>query len=150
MIWGTCLFLGGPTIWMTINPADVHDPIAQVLAGEAIDLDKFDVLGGPDSHQHVINIASNPYAAAKFFNLLIESTLECLLGIKSEMGILGELSGYFSVVEAQGRGTLHMHMLLWLAGNCHSHASTLARLGLALTQFSLGLANPISPVGLAW
>ncbi|KIO10905.1 hypothetical protein M404DRAFT_21123 [Pisolithus tinctorius Marx 270] len=124
MIWGTCLFLGGPMIWMTINPADVHDLIAQVLAGEAINLDKFDVLGGPDSHQRAINIASNPYAAAKFFNLLIESTLECLLGIKrrlsrttSEMGILGELSGYFGVVEAQGRGTLHVHMLLWLAGN---------------------------------
>ncbi|KAI6142443.1 hypothetical protein BKA82DRAFT_4360919 [Pisolithus tinctorius] len=33
---------------------------------------------------------------------------------------------------------------------CHSHALTLARLGLALTQSGLGLANPISPVGLAW
>jgi len=32
------------------------------------------------------------------------------------MGILGRVSGYFGVVEAQGRGTLHLHMLMWLAG----------------------------------
>lgn len=30
------------------------------------------------------------------------------------MGILGYVSGYFGVVEAQGRGSLHVHMLLWL------------------------------------
>jgi hypothetical protein len=30
------------------------------------------------------------------------------------MGILGRISAYFGVVEAQGRGTLHVHMLLWL------------------------------------
>ncbi|KIN94090.1 hypothetical protein M404DRAFT_35391 [Pisolithus tinctorius Marx 270] len=108
---------------MTINPADTHNPIAQVLAGEIIDLDRFDALAGPDSHQHATNIASNPYAAAKFFNFLIETMLETLLGITkrpsqacSDMGILRQLSGYFGVVEAQGRGTLHMHMLLWLAG----------------------------------
>ncbi|KIO11878.1 hypothetical protein M404DRAFT_98925, partial [Pisolithus tinctorius Marx 270] len=110
MIWGSCLFLGGPTIWMTINPADMHDPIAQVLAGEIIDLDRFDALAGPDSHQRATNIAGNPYAAAKFFNFLIETMLETLLGITkrasrscSDMGILGRLSGYFGVVEAQGR-----------------------------------------------
>ena len=33
MIWGTSLFLGGPTLWITINPADVHDPVARVFAG---------------------------------------------------------------------------------------------------------------------
>ncbi|KIO00529.1 hypothetical protein M404DRAFT_29447 [Pisolithus tinctorius Marx 270] len=123
MIWGSCLFLGGPTIWMMINPADIHDPIAQVLARETIDLDNFDTLEGPDSHQRANNIASNPYAATKFFNFLIETMLETLLGITkwvsrccSDMGILGRLTGYFGVVEAQGGGTLHVHMLLWLAG----------------------------------
>ena len=31
-----------------------------------------------------------------------------------EMGILGHVSAYFGIVEAQGRGSLHIHMLLWL------------------------------------
>jgi hypothetical protein len=30
------------------------------------------------------------------------------------MGVLGRVSGYFGVIEAQGRGSLHIHMLLWL------------------------------------
>jgi len=34
MIWGTCLILGGPSLWLTINPADVHDPVAQIFIGE--------------------------------------------------------------------------------------------------------------------
>ncbi|KAF8508464.1 hypothetical protein JB92DRAFT_3120847 [Gautieria morchelliformis] len=47
--------------------------------------------------------------------------LETLFGIwisrghvVSQMGILGRVSGYFGVVEAQGRGTLHLHMIMWL------------------------------------
>ncbi|KAF8347116.1 hypothetical protein F5887DRAFT_1060863 [Amanita rubescens] len=31
-------------------------------------------------------------------------------------GILGVTKGYYGVVEAQGRGSLHCHMLLWLEG----------------------------------
>ena len=123
MIWGTCLFLGGPTVWITINPADVHDPIAQVFAGQAIDLDKFNNLLGPDASTRAEVIASNPYAAAEYFHFIINAILEELFGITkhkghmtSERGILGELAAYFGVVEAQGRGTLHLHMLIWLRG----------------------------------
>ena len=123
MIWGTCLFLGGPTVWITINPADVHDPIAQVFAGQAIDLDKFNNLLGPDGSTRAEVITSNPYAAAEYFHFIIHAILEELFGITkhqghitSERGILGELAAYFGVVEAQGRGTLHLHMLIWLRG----------------------------------
>ena len=38
-IWSTAIRKGPPSIWITINPSDIHDPIAQVFAGEAIDLD---------------------------------------------------------------------------------------------------------------
>ncbi|KAJ3754711.1 hypothetical protein EV360DRAFT_51097 [Lentinula raphanica] len=31
-------------------------------------------------------------------------------------GILGHVSGYYGCVEAQGRGTLHCHMLIWVVG----------------------------------
>jgi len=123
MIWGTCLFHSGPTIWITINPADIHDPIAQVFAGESIDLDKFNNLLGPDSQHRVENITMNPYAAARYFDFIIRAMLESLMGISKHgisitscQGILGEVTAYFGVVEAQGRGTLHLHMLMWLAG----------------------------------
>ncbi|KAJ7130754.1 hypothetical protein C8R43DRAFT_836024, partial [Mycena crocata] len=31
-------------------------------------------------------------------------------------GILGDVSAYYGCVEAQGRGTLHCHMMIWVAG----------------------------------
>lgn len=30
------------------------------------------------------------------------------------MGIFGFVNGYFGVIEAQGRGSLHVHLLIWL------------------------------------
>ena len=81
MIWGMCLTLGGPSLWLTINPADVHDPIAQIFVGESIDMDNFNTHLGPDSNHRAENIASNPYAAAEYFNFIINTTLETLFGI---------------------------------------------------------------------
>jgi len=78
---------------------------------------------GPDSSHRAENIASNPYAATQFFNFIVHAMLETLMGVTkhgsqltSIKGILGEIAGYFGVVEAQGQGMLHLHMLMWLAG----------------------------------
>jgi Helitron helicase-like domain at N-terminus len=106
---------------LTINPSDLHDPIAQVFAGEEIDLDKFESTLGPNKDERAKNIADNPYASAKFFHFIIQTILETLLQIRitnykvlGEMGILGRVSAYFGTVESQGRGTLHLHILIWL------------------------------------
>jgi hypothetical protein len=56
-IWLTNLWMGPPSLWMTINPSNLHDPIAQVFAGEKIDLDNFIVTMGPDKKRHQQNIA---------------------------------------------------------------------------------------------
>jgi hypothetical protein len=121
-IWSTCLRLGPPSLWITINPVDYDDPITQVFAGEDIDMDNFIETAGPDGVERGINVANDPFAAAKYFHFLINVTLETLMGIersrchvRSSKGVLGRLSGYFGVVEAQGRGSLHTHMLAWLA-----------------------------------
>jgi hypothetical protein len=36
-------------------------------------------------------------------------------------GVLGRCEGYYGMVEAQGRGTFHCHLLVWLAGNPTPH-----------------------------
>ena len=36
-----CMMKGPPSLWITINPSDTRDPIAQVFAGEKIDMDDF-------------------------------------------------------------------------------------------------------------
>jgi hypothetical protein len=119
-IWGTCLYKGSPSLWLTINPSDIHDPIAQIFVGEEINMDNFCATMGPDGNRRAQNIARDPYAAAKYFFFIIDAILRTLFQIeakqnqvKSGMGILGRISAYFGVVEAQGRGTLHLHMLIW-------------------------------------
>ncbi|KAF8119739.1 hypothetical protein EV363DRAFT_1145398, partial [Boletus edulis] len=66
-IWGTCLRLRGPSLWITINPCDIHDPIVQIFAGEEINMDDFNATLGPDSHRRASNVAHDPYAATKYF-----------------------------------------------------------------------------------
>lgn len=114
-------YLGPPSLWITINPSDLSNPIAQLFAGENIDLDNFLSSLGPDSEKRAKNIAEDPYAASKFFHFLIRTILETLFQVKIEghrvksgMGILGRVAAYFGLVESQGRGTLHLHLLIWL------------------------------------
>jgi len=120
-IWSTSIYLGPPSLWITINPSDLHDPIAQVFASKNINLDDFVASAGPNSTKQAENIASDLYAASKFFHFLINTILETLFGVKieghrvkSSMGILGQASAYFGLDECQGRGTLHLHLLIYL------------------------------------
>ncbi|KAJ3899573.1 hypothetical protein F5879DRAFT_810717, partial [Lentinula edodes] len=66
-------------------------------------------------------VAKNPVIAAKFFNIYLKAFIRDLLGYDpndKELtgGILGVVKGYYGCVEAQGRGTLHCHMMVWLEG----------------------------------
>ena len=56
-IWGTCLWLRPPLLWLTINPMDYEDPIAQIWAGEQIDMDNFMNIMGPDPNECMRNMA---------------------------------------------------------------------------------------------
>jgi hypothetical protein len=80
---------------------------------------------GPDGHGRAMAMASDPYAAAKFFHFIIHAVLEELFGftpaqgkcpIRWQRGVLGDVAGYVGSVEAQGRGTLHLHLIVWLVG----------------------------------
>jgi hypothetical protein len=138
-IWGTNLLHNPPSLWVTINPADTQDPIAQVLAGADIDLNNFCNTAGPDSTDRAMNMESDSYASANFFYFMIETILECLFGISKRRngvfvrkeGIFGTIKSYVGTVEAQGRGSLHLHLLLWLDG-----APTASELRHALTSES--------------
>ena len=101
---------------------DYEDPVAQIFAGESIDMDYFNDILGPDPNKCAKNVANDLFASASFFNFnIIHTTLETLFGVhvsrqqvESRMGIFGFVNGYFGVIEAQGRGSLHVHFLIWL------------------------------------
>jgi hypothetical protein len=125
-IWSTNTMFNGPSLWITINPPDSQSPVAQVMVGEEIDLDNFCNTAGPDSNHRAVNIAGDPFAAAQYFHHTITCVLEALMGIRKgtgashnidrKEGIFGTVQAYIGTVEAQGRGTLHLHLLVWLKG----------------------------------
>ena len=120
MIVEKCL----PSFYLTINPADVFNPVVKFLAGSEINVDKLLPEQVPAYIEQSILVAKNPFIASKFFNLYMKSFVKNVLGHDpcnpGNEGILGTVSGYYGCVEAQGHGTLHCHMLVWLDGalNC--------------------------------
>jgi hypothetical protein len=112
-IHSLCFYLGLPSLFLTINPADMHSPVALYFAGVDLDLDNVLPQDLYTTYERAHIVANHPVAAAKFFNTLIKSILKCLvLG-----GVVGPTSAYFGTVESQGRGSLHLHLLVWLNHN---------------------------------
>ena len=113
---------GLPHFYVTINPADVYNPLVCFLAGSDINVDTC-IPSDFDYHQQAYLVAKNPAAAAKFFNVYMNAFIHAVLGYNSsekkkvsEGGILGKVKAYYGTVEAQGRGTLHCHMMIWVEG----------------------------------
>ncbi|TEB31229.1 hypothetical protein FA13DRAFT_1581635, partial [Coprinellus micaceus] len=65
--------LGVPQFFITINPADVRNPIVKFLAGADIDLNNMLDEDVPDYWVQSCEVARNPFVAAKFFNLYIKA-----------------------------------------------------------------------------
>ncbi|KIJ44906.1 hypothetical protein M422DRAFT_97732, partial [Sphaerobolus stellatus SS14] len=94
---------GLPQLYVTINPADFHNPIAQVLAGRDINLDEFfdKVEGNTEAFIRARTFAENPVVAARFFKLIIDAFTGILLGHDrpDKVGIFGKVDSYYGVVE---------------------------------------------------
>jgi Helitron helicase-like domain at N-terminus len=61
---------------------------------------------------------SNPVAVVRFFHNMCSALFTGLLGSDCEhMGVLGDISNHYGVVESNGRGMLHLHALVWAKGN---------------------------------
>ena len=115
MIKGLLVRWGMPAFWLTINPADLRDPIVLILGGVRYGSESFPTATAAIRKTFAI---SNPVAVAQFFHLICTAIFEDLLRSHSgNMGILGHISNHFGVVETNGRGMLHMHALIWATGN---------------------------------
>lgn len=101
---------GLPSIFLTLNPADVHSPVALYFAGVKLDLDNIQAEQLMTAYRRAEIVASHPVATAKFFHVLITNILETMI----VGGVLGPVKAYFGTVENQGRGSLHLHLLVWL------------------------------------
>lgn len=106
---------GMPAFWITINPSDLRNPLVLILAGVEYSDDN---LAAANAAIREVAATSNPVAVAEFFHHVCKAVLEGLFATNTgQIGILGELSNHFAVVETNGRGMLHIHGLAWVRGN---------------------------------
>ena len=119
------LSLGVPSFFLTVNPADVYSPIVKFLAGNDIDVDNLLPDQVPTYWEQAGVVACNPCIAAEFFDTYINAFISAILRYdpkqrSTQPGILGVTKAYYGCVEAQGRGSLHCHMVVWVHGGLTS------------------------------
>ncbi|TFK60229.1 hypothetical protein BDN72DRAFT_779679 [Pluteus cervinus] len=115
-IWSLIAAKGAPSWYITLSPVDIRSPICVYYADtkEEFVLD----LPSYDYGDRIYLISRNPVAAARFFNVLVKLFIKHILGVDGgHDGIYGKTSAYYGTVEQQGRLSLHLHLLLWIAGS---------------------------------
>ena len=102
-----------------MNPTDCYNPVVKILSGNEFDIDKMIPDEVPTYWEQATKIAKNPFLASKFFDEYMNSFVDTLLGkdMTDGIGVIGKYKAHYGTVEAQGRGTLHCHLLLWIDGS---------------------------------
>jgi len=115
---------GQPSLFITLTQNTDNYLAMAYYAGKASVNSLFDVLDAQMPSKAELREASlgNDSASARLFMYQVSVFITHVLGMdpvtKQQMpfpGLLGEVSAYFGMVETQGRGTLHIHFLIWLA-----------------------------------
>ncbi|KAJ2916205.1 hypothetical protein MD484_g4202, partial [Candolleomyces efflorescens] len=113
-------YRGPPTLFITINPSDIHNPIVSVLANRCTTAESMMAALGQTSRQRVLAGAKRPAASAMFFDAIMDAFIKIILAYDKtgkSRGVYGVCDAYYGTVEVQGRGSLHCHMLVWLQGH---------------------------------
>jgi hypothetical protein len=126
-LYSLVAFAGLPSIFHTINPADMDLLSTVKLSQGSMGLASLPNIG-KDYEQRSRIVAQNPAYASNSFHRFIVSVLEKIFGADIEsshvrttvpptreknMGVFGLCRAQYSVGESQGRGSLHLHGLTW-------------------------------------
>ena len=101
------VYHGFPVIYMTLNPGEKFSPLALSYAGVPIDMSSFEPQLFELSRRSKI-LLQNPLAVVTYFH----NTVRTILATIVKGGLFGEVKHHFGVIEYQGRGTPHIHMLV--------------------------------------
>lgn len=78
-IWGLIIDLGMPIFFITINSADVYNPVVKFLADSDINVDALSVNNVPKFWEQSLLIAKDPDSAMQFFYAYMKAFINCLL-----------------------------------------------------------------------
>ena len=103
---------GTPAFFITLNPHDLSSVLVAHYGN--IPADKWRSMS---SYERAVFVAAHPGAAARAFDAQVQAFLDIVVGFRRGIGLFGKCEAYYATVEAQGRGTLHTHMMLWIERN---------------------------------
>lgn len=120
---------GGPHFFITINPDDARHPLVLSFSQSApTSVTQSFVVSIPANSRLYVQrryklIAQNPVIQAQFFDTIFKAVLDHVFGFARDdrIGILGKVAAHYALVEAQGKGTLHAHTLVWLEDGMTLH-----------------------------
>ena len=109
---------GSPSLYITISPNDISHILAYFFCLKDKNSFNYESDEINDTQFRTHQASKNPVSLSIFFHTLINAILKHLFGWENvnNNGIFGPLNSYYGMVETQGRGTLHIHLLLWLKG----------------------------------
>ncbi|KUF86403.1 hypothetical protein AM588_10001138 [Phytophthora nicotianae] len=114
---------GQPALFVTLTPNSDNSLVLAHYTGVLSVDSLFDLLEARLPTKAELREASreNDCASARLFMRHVDAFIRHALGIDprtrkklSYRGLLGDVKAYFGMVESQGRGTLHIHLLIWL------------------------------------
>ncbi|CAK0880981.1 unnamed protein product [Prorocentrum cordatum] len=135
------LRFGPPLVFLTPNLADTKQPLLLVVQGEEYHFDERITNLNPAYREMVQRLARDPVGKTLVFELMVRLFFIHVLGIRSDVvgwrrgaarkssgarcfdsfaadffedSITGPFAAAFGAIEAQGRGSLHPHVLVWL------------------------------------
>ena len=141
--WAYMTLFGPPLIFLTPNLADTKQILLLIVQGEEIALDSLESFGDvlPKYRDMVRRLAEDPVSQAVVFEKMIQLFFRHVLNVRPETlqcrrkqarrqarewctdgaacsstgaGMLGPVLAFRGEIEAQGRGSLHPHILVWL------------------------------------
>ncbi|PVH90212.1 hypothetical protein DM02DRAFT_683692 [Periconia macrospinosa] len=113
------VWTGTPAIWFTINPNDINNPIKMRLSIHRLhdyDTAKELLADLRGRYDRIALSTMDPVSSAIFFHREVSLFFEKYVRTGQE-SVFGKISHYYATVETNDRGSLHLHGLLWLAGN---------------------------------
>ena len=103
-----------PAIWFTINPNDINNPVKMRLAIHRLhDYDRAEELlvNLQEMYDKIALSIMDPVSSAIFFYREVSLFFEKYVRAGQE-SVFGKISHYYTTVETNDQGSLHLHRLL--------------------------------------
>jgi hypothetical protein len=113
------IFHGNANLYITLSPDDTKHPLAYKFCMDDPNNFSFASKELDDRQFRAMQTSKNPVGISLFFYNLVKIILDHLFGWKNDekLGLFGKIKAHYGMVETQARGTLHVHLLLWIHGS---------------------------------